>query len=119
MNKQYKMLQAILIDNVPNYIEHIVNRGGMQKSEWEWLKNEHSEIRELIDKADSMLLYQKDENKFWLNIEILVRAISILSFLPNGIRIFDLQFNEKTRPNRKTIRLLEMHRERETSKKKQ
>jgi hypothetical protein len=96
--------RLLLHHNVPRFIAHIKNRGGVSEEEWLWIQSEeytNPEVPQgMLAMADKYLLlankYQKhlsaakylDKGLF-----VLVKAIAILSFCPGGVHLFDLYFS--------------------------
>ncbi|MGL5922861.1 hypothetical protein [Chroococcidiopsis sp.] len=92
------MLPNLLHHNVPRFIAHIQNRGGVTDDEMHWLRCEDDtpEYPEgLFNRADEYLLYPKDQATFEKGLFVLVRAIAIMSFVPGGVHIFGLHFSSQ------------------------
>lgn len=94
MDEQYLVMKSILHHNVPKFINHIKQRGGVQDSEWEWLRSDTGETLDyIIERADETLLYPKNKETFDKAIFILVKALAIMSFISGGVRICGLHFS--------------------------
>lgn len=88
-------MQALLAHNVPRFIKHIKDRGGVSKEEWQWLQSEEENPdypMELILRADEYLLYPKNEEVFKKGLFVLILALAIMSFIPGGVRFLELHF---------------------------
>ena len=92
-------MRLLLHHNVPRFIGHIKQFGGVKLEEWEWLQcsdNLSPENPEgVIARADSYLLYPKNEETFKQGLFVLVKAIAIMSFVPGGIHIFGFHFSSE------------------------
>ena len=97
-NKEQKwqaQMRSLLAHNVPRFIKHIKDRGGVSKEEWQWLKCEEENPEypmELILRADEYLLYPKDSKTFEKSLFVLVLALAIMSFIPGGVLFLGLRF---------------------------
>lgn len=88
-------MQVLLHHNVPRFIAHIQNRGGVTNSEIQWLQCDIDtpEYPEgLLARADEYLLYPKNQETFDKALFVLTLAIAIMSFVPGGIHFFGLHF---------------------------
>ncbi len=99
MNKHQKHFwhtaRALLHHNVPRFIAHIKNRGGVHKEEWEWIQHDEDSPEYpigIIMRADEYLLFPKDMETFEKSLLVLVKALAIMSFVSGGIRFFGLHF---------------------------
>lgn len=91
-------MQSFLAHNVPQFIKHIKDRGGVSDEEWRWLRCEDESPdypMELILRADEYLLYPKNEETFRKGLFVLTLALAIMSFIPGGVRFLDLHFCAK------------------------
>ncbi len=85
----------LLRHNVPRFIQHIRERGGVSEEEWVWVRcdNEGIDYPEgILSRADEYLLYPKDEKTFNKGLFTLVKLLAIMAFVPLGIRLFGLHF---------------------------
>lgn len=92
-------MQSLLAHNVPRFIRHIKNRGGVNDEEFAWLKSEEESIDYplgVVMRADEYLLYPKNEKVFKQGLFVLVKALAIMSFIPDGVRLFGLHFCSQT-----------------------
>lgn len=92
-------MQGLLAHNVPRFIKHIKDRGGVSDEEFLWLKCEEESSdypSEVILRADEYLLYPKNEKTFNKGLFVLVLALAIMSFFPGGVRLFGLHFCSQT-----------------------
>lgn len=88
--------QSILAYNVPRFIQHIADRGGVNEQELEWLRDEKlGSVQDILAKADEYILYPDTREKLEQGLFNLVLAIAILSFAPGGITFWKLHFNSK------------------------
>ena len=88
-------MRSLLHHNVPKFIQHIAQRGGVNTEEMQWIGCEEDNPdypMSLILRADEYLLYPKSEKAFEKGLFVLVKALAIMSFVPEGVRIFGLQF---------------------------
>lgn len=88
--------RILLHHNVPRFIKHIKDRGGVQQEEWDWMQREDEDPdcpMGLFSRADELLLFPKDEETFKNSLVILVTCLAIMSFIPGGVRFADLQFS--------------------------
>ena len=98
MNQQQAWLdkmQCLLSHNVPRFIKHIKDRGGVSQEETRWLQCEEENPdypMHLILRADEFILYPKNEKTFMHGLFVLVKTLAIMSFVPGGVRFFDLHF---------------------------
>lgn len=91
----WNQLQAFLLHNVPRFIEHIKDRGGVSDEEFQWLQcqSESPDHPEgLFMRADEYLLYPKDEKTLEKGLFVLTLCLALLSFFPGGVRVFNLDF---------------------------
>ena len=89
---------SLLHYNVPRFIAHIKDRGGVSKEEWEWLQCEDEDSSypmHMILKADEYLMYPKNEETFKKALFVLVKTLAIMSFIPGGIIFMKLHFSEE------------------------
>ncbi|MDF5718176.1 MAG: hypothetical protein PUP93_31000 [Rhizonema sp. NSF051] len=89
-------METLLHHNVPRFIAHIKQRGGVSDSEWQWLQSpiDCPEFPEgIFARADEYLLYPKTKEKFQKGLFVLVKVLAILSFCPGGIKIFGMYFS--------------------------
>jgi hypothetical protein len=66
--------------------------------EWHWLQCEEEEDIypiHVINHADKYLFYPKDEKTFNHGLFVLIKALAIMAFIPEGVRIFGLRFCSK------------------------
>ncbi len=96
-NQQQWLIQmrSLLHHNVPRFIKHILDRGGVSDAEREWLKREDESpdcMSGILAKADEYLLFPKNKKIFDQGLFVLVRALAIMSFIPGGVRIMGLHF---------------------------
>jgi hypothetical protein len=87
-------LRSLFHHNVPRFISHIKSRG-LSEEEWHWLQCEEENANyplHVINHADRYLFYPRDEEIFNHGLLVLVKAIAIMSFIPEGVRIFGLHF---------------------------
>lgn len=97
-NGREEMILQILAHNVPRFIAHIKKRGGVSDEEMCWLQCtiDSPEYPEgLLARADEYLLYPKDEETFNKGLFVLVLTLAIMSFVPGGVRCFDLHFSSE------------------------
>lgn len=88
-------MRSILHHNVPRFITHIKERGGVSDEEWRWLKCEENSPQypeAIINRADEYLLFPKSEEDFNQGLFILIKALAIMSFIPDGVRFLGLRF---------------------------
>ncbi len=88
-------MRTLLLHNVPKFVAHIIACGGVSDTEWQWLhlsSENPSSLAYIIDRADEYLFYPKDRETFEKSLFALVLGLSILSFIPGGIRFFGLRF---------------------------
>lgn len=109
---KWGMMVNLLHHNVPRFIFHIKNRGGVSNQEWEWLQSKTEPIdyllpfhqrkyppkypvyiQDVLDRADEYFIGQTNEAIFKSSLFVLVKAIAILSFTQSGVYIFDLYFS--------------------------
>lgn len=94
--ERWNVLVSLLHHNVPRFIAHIKNRGGVQEEEWEWLRNSEDTSLDypkgVMANADVYLVCPSNIEDFKRGLFVLVKAIALLSFVPGGIHIFDLHF---------------------------
>lgn len=96
MEDYHKQIKEILRHNVPRFIQHIVNNGGVSKDEWQWLKdNADSNI---YVNADSYLVCPTSHDKFVEGIKTLILTLAIMSFVPYGVTFMGITF-DSTLPN--------------------
>jgi hypothetical protein len=96
-NDQRWLLQmrSLLHHNVPRFIQHIAQRGGVTTEEMQWIscQEDSPDYPEgMLARGDEYLLYPKNEEVFKKGLFVLVRAIAIMSFVPEGVRFLGLQF---------------------------
>ena len=93
--QQWHAIRSLLYYTVPKFVTHIIKKGGVSSDEWQWLhldgENPDS-LAYIIDRADEYLLYPKDRKTFEKSLFALVLGLSIMSFVPGGIRFFGLRF---------------------------
>lgn len=92
---KYVEMRILLVCNVPRFVKHIKDRGGVTDNEWQWLKCEDENpdcLVGVLARADKYLLYPKNEEIFKHGLFTLVKAIAIISFIPEGIHIFGFHF---------------------------
>lgn len=88
-------VQNLLVHNVPRFIKHIKDRGGVSGEELRWLQCEEENAdypMDVILRADEYLLYPKDEKIFMHGLFVLTLTLAIMSFFPGGVRFFGLYF---------------------------
>ena len=88
-------MQALLAHNVPRFIKHIKDRGGVTDEELRWLQCEEEtpgHPNEVMMRADEYLLYPKNYETFEKGLFVLTKALAIMAFLPGGVWIFGLHF---------------------------
>lgn len=86
----------ILAHNVPRFIKHIKERGGVSDEEMCWLQcaDDTPDYPEgLLARADEYLLYPKDEEAFEKGLFVLVLTLAIMSFTPGGIEFLGIHFS--------------------------
>lgn len=85
--------QSILAYNVPRFMQYIIDRGGVNNDEMEWLRDEKlGSLQDILAKADEYILYSDTIEKLEQGFFNLVLAIAILSFSPGGINVWDMHF---------------------------
>lgn len=90
-----EQMQRLLAHNVPRFIKHIKDRGGVSDEEHRWLQCEDENPdypMHLILRADEFLLYPKDEKTFDHGLFVLVKTLAIMSFISGGVRFSELHF---------------------------
>lgn len=88
-------MRNLLVRNVPRYIKHIKDRGGVSVEELRWLECEEENPdypMEIITRADEYLLYPKNQETFEKGLFALVLTLAIMSFIPGGVRFLGLHF---------------------------
>ena len=101
LNHQEKWLlqmKTLLRHNVPRFIQHITQRGGVSKEEWLWLERDTEDPdypMGIMARADEYLLFPKDEEIFKKALFVFVKALAIMAFIPEGIRFGNLHFCSK------------------------
>ncbi|MGL5922168.1 hypothetical protein [Chroococcidiopsis sp.] len=88
-------MQRLLAHNVPQFITHIKDRGGVSNEERCWLQCEDENPNypmHLILRADEFILYPKDEKTFNHSLFVLTLTLAIMSFVPGGVSFFGLHF---------------------------
>lgn len=88
-------MHSLLAHNVPRFIKHIKDRGGVSNEEWDWLHCEEENPdypHEILARADEYLLYPKDEETFEKGLFVLTLTLAIMSFIPGGVRFLGLHF---------------------------
>jgi hypothetical protein len=91
-------ITSFLRQEVPKEIQAVFDRGGVNDRDWAWvMQEENDDIKDLrplniLMRADEYLLYGSPDKMFqgW---QIFCKAITILSFISGGVRIFDLHFS--------------------------
>jgi hypothetical protein len=95
--KWCEQIKTLLHYNVPRFIKHIAQRGGVSAEEWQWIKHEDDDNPDypmgLMSRADVLLLYPKDETTFKKALFVLVKALAIMAFIPGGVRVCGLHFS--------------------------
>jgi hypothetical protein len=95
--KWFEQMRSLLYYNVPRFIKHIGERGGVSEEEWQWIKYQDDENPDypmgLMSRADVLLLYPKDEETFKKGLFVLVKALAIMAFIPGGVRFGGLHFS--------------------------
>lgn len=95
--ERWNLLVSLLYHNVPRFIAHIKNRGGVQPEEWEWLsESEDTNINHpegVFARADEYLVCPNSLEKFQKGLLVLVKCLAIMSFIPGGIHFFGLHFS--------------------------
>lgn len=92
-------LKNAIAANVPRYIKHIQDRGGVSSEEWLWLQCEEENPdypMHLISRADEYLLYPKDQKTFMHGLFVLTLALAIMSFVPGGVRFLGKRFSSQS-----------------------
>lgn len=92
---EFAYLKELLRHNVPRFVAYIKERGGVNEEEWQWLKCESDNpecLKGILGRADEYLLYPKNWKTFQQGLFVLVRGLAIMSFIPGGIRFFELHF---------------------------
>ncbi|MGL5922886.1 hypothetical protein, partial [Chroococcidiopsis sp.] len=90
---QPDLTQSILMSNVPRFIQHIIDRGGVNDDEREWLKSEKlGSLQDILARADEYILYPDTQEMLEQGMFNLVLAIAILSFAPGGINFWGMHF---------------------------
>lgn len=92
-------LQNLLTYNVPRFIQHIKDRGGVSDEEFRWLQCEEEDPdypNEIFLRADEYLLYPKDEKTFMHGLFVLTLALALMSFFPGGVTFLNLRFESQT-----------------------
>lgn len=88
-------MQSFLAHNVPRFVAHISERGGVTNDELAWLQCEKEKPdypQEIFARADEYLFYPKDEKTFNQGLFVLTLALAIMSFIPGGVHVFGLHF---------------------------
>lgn len=88
-------IQSLLAHNVPRFIKHIKDRGGVSEEEFRWLQCEEDSSDypgEVMQRADEYLLYPKNYETFKQGVLVLTKTLAIMSFFPGGVRLFGLHF---------------------------
>lgn len=84
-------LARLLVHNVPRFIQHIKNKGGVSDEELQWLQCE-DDIPDypagLMMRADEYLLYPLSEAHFQKGLFVLTLTLAIMSFFPSGVKSF-------------------------------
>jgi hypothetical protein len=99
MNSDQKWLlqmRSLLHHNVPRFIQHIAQRGGVSGEEMQWIscQDDNPEYPEgLLSRGDALLLYPKDEATFKKGLFVLVKALAIMAFVPGGVKFCGLHFD--------------------------
>lgn len=91
-------MQCLLAHNVPRFVKHIKDRGGVSDEEFRWLQceEENSDYPgEVILRADEYLFYPKNQETFRKGLFVLTKTLAIMSFFPDGVRIFGLHFCDR------------------------
>jgi hypothetical protein len=94
----FAQMQGLLVGNVPRFIKHIKDRGGVSNEEFRWLQCEEESPdypSEVILRADEYLLYPKNKKIFMHGLFVLTLALAIMSFFPGGVRFFGLHFSSE------------------------
>lgn len=92
-------MQSVLNHNVPRFIQHIKDRGGVSAEELRWLQCEEARPdypMEVMMRADEYLLYPKNQEVFEKGLFVLVLALAIMAFIPGGVRFLGLHFCSQT-----------------------
>ncbi|MBD2492493.1 hypothetical protein [Aulosira sp. FACHB-615] len=112
LNSDQKLLiqwRSLLHHNVPRFVKHIKDRGGVSNEEWEWLHfhepqpDDHKKWKQwhkddanypqgVLARADEYLLFPKNRQVFEQGLFVLVRALAIMAFVPGGVRMVGLHF---------------------------
>lgn len=102
-DKQQKWLQEmqeLLAHNVPRFIKHIRDRGGVSDEEARWLNSaEYTNpdcLQGMLAQADRYLLQPKKQKNFQKGLFVLTLALAIASFDPGGVSLFGLHFEERS-----------------------
>lgn len=94
----YDYIKMIIHHNVPRFIEHVLKRGGVHENEWEWLQNKSEDVHYLsgiLARADDYLMFPKNEKIHYQGIFVLVKSLSIMAFIPGGVRFLGLHFSSE------------------------
>lgn len=88
-------IRILLAHNVPRFIEHIKNRGGVTNEEFSWLTCDEDcpdYPEAVLMRADEYLLYPSNTTKFKKGMFVLTLTLAIMSFFPGGVKVFGLHF---------------------------
>lgn len=90
------LLQDFLRVNVPPEIQAVLDRGGVNDRDWAWLQQD-SDTEEtplnIIMRADEYLLFPSNREKQQKGLLIFRKTVTILAFVPGGVRLFGLHFS--------------------------
>ncbi len=99
MQKEWLLqMRTLLGYNVPRFINHIIERGGPSEEELRWLQCEDGQPdypMEVIIRADEYLFFPKDKKTFEKGLFILVKCLSIMAFIPGGVRFLGMHFSSQ------------------------
>lgn len=99
MQSQYESIRDFLRVEVPREIQAVIDRGGVNDIDWAWLTQEiNDDLQDLrplniLMRADEYLLYPNNAEKHVNGLLIFRKAISLLAFVPGGIRVCGLHFS--------------------------
>lgn len=97
--QQHQFFVDFLRVEVPREMQAIIDRGGVNDLDWEWLRQEingdRSDLRPLnvLARADEFLLYPSNADIATQAFLVLRKSISIMAFVPGGVRVFGLHFS--------------------------
>jgi hypothetical protein len=94
--KWFEQMHLLLYYNVPRFIKHIGQRGGVSAEEMQWMKCQEDSPdypEGMLSRGDEYLLYPKDEETFKKGLFVLVKALAIMAFIPGGVRFGGLHFS--------------------------